>query len=118
MQVFGASAPLDAAFVWQQLTDIQNRLGGIQASLNTHLDRLDKLEVEADKTYDKINAINIKLIAASAVGAVVIVIGGWLFKEVWDVAKPAVVQKLTASAPTAAPATTAAATAPPTTQKP
>lgn len=102
-QLFGA-APLDASFVWQQLAEIQKGLGGVQAALDTQLARLDKLEADAEKTYDKINAINYKLIAASAVGAVVVLVGGWVFKEVWDVAKPALVQKLTAAPAVAAPA--------------
>lgn len=58
---------------------------------------IDKLDQKATATDTKIQAINVKLAVAAAVVAIAIGVGGWVLKEVWDFAKPVLIQKLTAA---------------------
>ena len=86
-----------AAFVWQQLNDIQGRLGKLDQAAQTQAAAADKIDQRLTDLHNKIHSINIKLAAAAAIFAVAVTAGGWLFKEAWDVVKPIVVQKLTAT---------------------
>ncbi|MDH0852096.1 hypothetical protein N5D66_29515 [Delftia tsuruhatensis] len=94
---------LDPGFIWQQLSDIQSRLGAIQATQTQHSSSIEKLE---DKLGGKISKIEgdvaeFKQIrhTAKVVGAILSVIAGLLLggvgyaaKEVWTVLKPLATQ--------------------------
>lgn len=93
-------------FIWQQLSEIQNRLGSIQEaqkSLATAQEKQDgkissKLSViDADLSEIKQIKHTAKwlLIVGTAVGSVVIAVVGFIVKEVWDISKPLVLEKMT-----------------------
>ena len=84
------------AFVWQQLNDMQSRLGKIQGSIEHQTAAIVALEQKADATKEKIHSINIIIAVAAALVAVAATVTGFVMKEVWDIAKPLVIQRLTA----------------------
>jgi hypothetical protein len=101
-------------FIWQQLNDIQKCLGTIQESQRNLSAAQEKLD---DKVSGKLKKIDddlaeIKqirhtakwlLIVAGTVGGLLLTGVGLVFKEVWSVAKPVVLEKI--QSPPVAPAT-------------
>ena len=83
------------AYIWQQINDMRGALGEVKNAIDHQTAAIERLDNKADETKDKIHAINLKLGIAAAVAAVVIAIVGFVLKEVWDVVKPAIVQRLT-----------------------
>lgn len=111
-------------FIWQQLSDMQRTLGAIQEAqrlLVTTQERSDtktssKLAaIEADLAEIKQIKHTAKwlLIVCTAVGGVVITVMGFIAKEVWDIGKPLVLEKLSDSRVVAPSVPPAMPTAPP-----
>lgn len=91
------------SFIWQQLNEIQGTLGGLRQAIDTQSRAIGKVEDRVGQLGEKIHSINIKIAAAAAVVSLVILVGGFVLKEVWDVAKPIVVQSIAAGASKPAP---------------
>ncbi len=94
-------------YVWKQLGDIQQTLGRLEASLGQVQRNADKAEGNLDSRLAsleaKVSGIQTKLYTAGVILAILLVVGGWIFKEVWDLSKPLIVEKLRPTV--AAPAT-------------
>lgn len=100
---YGGHGGLDAAFVWQQLSEIQKTLGAIDAKLDQHKDAMAKQESDIGKI--KADVAEFKQIRHTAkvlgwVGGVVLAgmlaATGFVVKEVWTVLKPLAVQQIQA----------------------
>lgn len=92
-------------FIWQQLNDIQKCLGSIQESQRNLSGVQERTDEKASGKLKKIDEdlAEIKqirhtakwlLIIGATVGGLLLTGLGLIFKEVWSVAKPAVMQKL------------------------
>jgi hypothetical protein len=84
-----------SGFIWQQLNEMRGLLGEVKSAIDQQRLAIEKLDTKADETKDKIQSINIKMAVAAAIVAVVFSVTAFVLKEVWDVLKPAVVQRLT-----------------------
>jgi hypothetical protein len=82
--------------------ELKQAVVGLEQSNRRIEDRIDKFDnkVEArfEKVEGKVSTISKHLFAAWVVMAVVLTVSGWAFKEVWDLAKPLLKEKLTTSA--------------------
>lgn len=105
----GGHSGLDAAFIWQQLSEIQKSLGSINAKLDQHKDMAAKLEsdvgkVKADVAEFKQIRHTAKVVAwiVGVAAAALIGLVGFIAKEAWTAIKPLAMQQIQA-APTGQP---------------
>lgn len=97
-----------APFIWQQLNDIQSRIGALTSGVENQTAAIDKLDSRHEALKEKVHSITITIAVAGAIAAVIGSIALFLLKEVYDVAKPLAIQRLPAeSAAPAAPAKSA-----------
>lgn len=89
------------SFVWQQLSQVQATLARLEQAVQQQTAHIDKLEARAEEAKESIHGIKIRLavwgtIASALATAALAVasIGGFVVKEVWDLSKPAILQKL------------------------
>ena len=92
-------------FIWQQLGEMQRTLGAIQEAQKQLAHAQDKgdARTSSDLSAIKADLTEIKqikhtakwlLIIGTAIGGVLITVVGYIGKEVWDISKPLVIEKI------------------------
>lgn len=95
-------------FVWTQLSELQRAVGAIQESQATLQGCIEKLEEKLSGKLTKVTDDTATIIrvhhTTKWVGIVLLSIGGfalggvlYVAKEVWELSKPLIIQKLTAA---------------------
>lgn len=84
-------------FIWQQLSEIQRSVASLGESSKQLNTSMEKLDARLDKLEEKLSGVTHKLYAAGVVLTLTITFGAWVFSEVWSIAKPILIEKVSAS---------------------
>lgn len=77
--------PDNHSFTLQTMLEIQKSVGALTEATNSLKSGMDSMQCKLDDTKGSVKQVQFVVYAASAIAAILIVIGGWTINKVWEV---------------------------------